>query len=62
MRYRVLLKLDGTWRDMARGFYELDGATRWAETALAVYTGDDVYGYRIEEMGGRTVCSVERGR
>ena len=60
MRYRVLLKMDGRWRDMARGFYGFDGATRWAQEVMAMYNGDEVSGYRVEEMGGRVVCSVER--
>ncbi len=61
MRYRVLLKINGEWQDMARGFTGLDGATDWAQEVMAVYTGDEIGGYRIEEMSGRVVCSVERG-
>lgn len=60
MNYRVILKIDGRWQDVARGFERLDGATGWAQEVLDVGPGMGITGYQILDETDRVVCSVER--
>lgn len=60
MAYRVTVKLDGQWQRVVRGFETLDGASQWAAEVLETGQGVGVTGYRVEEEGGKVVCSVER--
>lgn len=55
----MILKVNGTWQEVARGFDTFDGASAWAQDVMEAGEALSITGYRIEEEDGRVVCSVE---